>query len=266
MDAPPAHFFDYLDFDDPNSYQSPEQDDDDDAIRLNPFSQYSSKQDAGGPQSLADARAAVPRADVWDGFADQIAPMATANQKQLFVDPQLYSPESEQEETKAQIKVIPMDMSAPSTRRTSRTKSPSRRTSKSASTSTDITPPDQEPPRKRRAKRIKKESTMGEEDRRRRKFLERNRIAASKCREKKKLYVSELEETKIGLETHHAHLQLEATSLMAEISRLKHRLMAHAKCNDVHIDRWLNNEARKFVQTNNELFGQAFLPFGPGPV
>lgn len=264
MDAPPSHFFDYLDFDDPNAYQSPDQDDDVDAIRLNPFNQYSSKQGVDGPQTLADPRAAIPRADVWDGFTDEVATMSTADQKQLFVDPELYSPDSEKDETKAQIQVIPMGMSQPSTRRTSRTKSPSHRTSKSGSISTDITPPEQEPPKKRKVKRIKKESNTAEEDRRRRKFLERNRIAASKCREKKKQYVSELEETKIGLETHHTHLQLEANALIAEISGLKHRLMAHAKCNDVNIDRWLNNEARKFVQTNNELFGQSFLPFAPG--
>jgi cyclic AMP-dependent transcription factor ATF-2 len=195
---------------------------------------------------------------------EQVALMATADQQFLFVDPELYSPDSEREETSPQIQVMPMAMSQPSTRRSSRTTSPSHRTSKSGSTSTDITPPEPEPPRKRKPKRIKKESDTGEEDKRRRKFLERNRIAASKCREKKKQYVSELEETKIGLETHHTHLQLEVNALVAEISGLKHRLMAHAKCNDVHIDRWLNNEARKFVQTNNELFGQSFLPFDAG--
>lgn len=99
---------------------------------------------------------------------------------------------------------------------------------------------------------------MVQDETKRNKFLERNRIAASKCREKKKMYVSELEETKIGLETQHAHLQMEYNGLLGEVSGLKHHLMAHAKCNDANIDRWLNNEARRFVQTTNELFGQSF--------
>lgn len=118
---------------------------------------------------------------------------------------------------------------------------------------------------------------MVEDETKRNKFLERNRIAASKCREKKKMYVSELEETKIGLETQHAHLQMEYNGLLGEVSGLKHHLMAHAKCNDANIDRWLNNEARRFVQTTNELFGQSFafgqssatqppgMTPGPGP-
>jgi cyclic AMP-dependent transcription factor ATF-2 len=267
MDSSSARFLDYLAFDDPDPYQSPQQEDEDGAIHLNPFSPYNVKQELGGPQTLADPRDAVPRADVWDGLSGQVEPMGTADQTQLFVDPELYSPDSGDDETKAQIQVIPMGMSQPSTRRPSRsTKSPSRRTSKSGSISTtDITPPEMEPPRKRKTRRTKRQSSTVEEDRRRRKFLERNRIAASKCREKKKQYVSELEETKIELETQHTQLQMEASALIAEISTLKHRLMAHAKCNDGNIDRWLNNEARRFVQTNNELFGQPFLAFPPNP-
>jgi len=124
--------------------------------------------------------------------------------------------------------------------------------SNSLSASTDITVPDLEPPRKRtRSKKIKKEAP---EDNKRNKFLERNRVAASKCREKKKQFVSELEENKIALERQHAQLQDEYTSLVAEVGTLKHQLMTHAKCNDGNIDKWLANEARKFVQTS-DIFG-----------
>lgn len=265
MDSSSARFLDYLAFDDPDPYQSPQQQEEDGPIHINPFSPYNVKQEFGG-QTLADPRDAVPRADVWDGLSGQVEPMTTADQAQLFVDPELYSPDSGDEDTKPQIQVVPLGMSQPSTRRPSSTKSPSRRTSKSGSISTtDITPPETEPPKKRKVRRTKRQSNTVEEDRRRRKFLERNRIAASKCREKKKQYVSELEETKIELEAQHTQLQMEANALIAEISTLKHRLMAHAKCNDANIDRWLNNEARRFVQTNNELFGQPFLAFAPGP-
>ncbi len=189
--------------------------------------------------------------------------METMDQKFLLVDPELYSPESEAD-IKPQIQVLPMDTSEPSTRRSSETTSPSHRSSNFGSISTDITPPEPEPPKKRKPKKIKKEPEVIDEDRRRRRFLERNRIAASKCREKKKRYVSDLEEMRIGLESHHISLQFEVNALIAEISGLKHRLMTHAKCNDVHIDRWLNNEARKFVQTNNEVLGQTFVPMAPG--
>lgn len=121
------------------------------------------------------------------------------------------------------------------------------------SAATAITPPDPEPPRKRTrsTKKIKKEPL---EDHKRNKFLERNRIAASKCREKKKQFVSELEETKGSLEQRHAHLQVEYNALITEVGTLKHELMGHAKCNDSNIDSWIANEARKFVQTS-DLFG-----------
>ena len=55
--------------------------------------------------------------------------------------------------------------------------------------------------------------------------------------------MSDLEETKIGLD-----------GLLGEVSGLKHHLMAHAKCNDPNIDRWLDNDARRSVQTSNEIF------------
>ncbi|KAJ9155969.1 hypothetical protein NKR19_g4237 [Coniochaeta hoffmannii] len=121
------------------------------------------------------------------------------------------------------------------------------------SVATDITEPDPEPPKKRTRStmKIKKEAP---EDNKRNKFLERNRIAASKCREKKKEFVSKLEETKTSLEHKHARLQMEYNALLAEVGTLKHDLMTHAKCNDTNIDKWIANEARKFVQTS-DIFG-----------
>lgn len=148
----------------------------------------------------------------------------------------------------------------PSTRPTSRLKSRSSHKSEQSTSSsstclsavTAITPPDPEPPKKRtRTTKIKKEP---HEDDKRNKFLERNRIAASKCREKKKQFVSELEETKVVLEGRHARLQGEYDALVTEVGSLKHQLMMHAKCNDANIDKWISNEAAKFVQTR-DLFG-----------
>ncbi|KAF4975385.1 hypothetical protein FZEAL_7836 [Fusarium zealandicum] len=82
----------------------------------------------------------------------------------------------------------------------------------------------------------------------RNKFLKRNRIAASKCRQKKKEWVNNLEETRYGLEHQHSSLQMEYNGLVDEVSRMKTQLMQHAACNDPNIDQWIENEARKFVQ------------------
>ncbi|KAK0651945.1 hypothetical protein B0T16DRAFT_454360 [Cercophora newfieldiana] len=264
MDTPSHFFNDCMDFGDPNPYQSPEQDAADASAAMFPLHQYTPHDDKLALEATApslDGRLR-PRMDMWGGFADQFDPMA-ADQKPLFVDPGLYDGESENDEIKAQIQVLSMEMSRPSTRRASSSKSGSNRTTKSESASTDITPPDQEPPKKRKSRKAKRDPENGVEEHKRSKFLERNRIAASKCREKKKQYVSDLEETKIGLETQHAHLQMEYNGLLGEVSGLKHHLMTHAKCNDPNIDRWLNNEATRFVQTSNEIFGQPFGQFPP---
>lgn len=124
--------------------------------------------------------------------------------------------------------------------------------SNSLSATTNPTPPDPEPPRKRT--RSKKVKNVAPEDDKRNKFLERNRVAASKCREKKKEFVSKLEETKITLERKHHQLQMDYNSLVSEVGTLKHELMTHAKCDDPNIDRWLAIEAARFVNTS-DFFG-----------
>ncbi|KAK5662785.1 hypothetical protein OQA88_6193 [Cercophora sp. LCS_1] len=265
----PSHFFnECMDFDDPNPYQSPERDAGDPEAML-AFHPYDGKLTFGDMPPSPDGRELEPRMGVWDGFADQFDTLPADQNKPMFVDPGLYDEESENDDIKAQIQVLSMQMShaisRPSTRRTSSVKSVSQGTSNSSNASTDITPPNQGPPKKRKSRKAKRGPGTGEEEHKRSKFLERNRIAASKCREKKKQYVSDLEETKIGLETQHAHLQMEYNGLLGEVSGLKHHLMAHAKCNDPNIDRWLNNEARRFVATSNDMFGQPFGQFNQTP-
>lgn len=87
-----------------------------------------------------------------------------------------------------------------------------------------------------------------EDGTRRNKFLKRNRIAASKCRQKKKEWVGSLEETKCILENQRSTLESEYNDLVNEVSRMKMQLMNHAACNDPNIDQWIDNEARTFVQ------------------
>lgn len=89
----------------------------------------------------------------------------------------------------------------------------------------------------------------GEENGRRNKFLERNRVAASKCRQKKKEWMHGLEETKNELEKTHNTLHETLNGLLAEIAVMKEHLMNHAQCGDPTIDQWFSNEARKFVES-----------------
>ncbi|KAM4065813.1 bZIP transcription factor [Hirsutella rhossiliensis] len=95
------------------------------------------------------------------------------------------------------------------------------------------------------------------QDAKRSRCLERNRIAASKCREKKKQWVHELEATKDELESRHASLQREYSGLLDEATQIKTSLMAHAVCNDRNIDMWIESEAVRFVRRSNRRHQQA---------
>ncbi|KAF5562606.1 transcription factor atf21 [Fusarium phyllophilum] len=128
----------------------------------------------------------------------------------------------------------------------------------SRGTKTQRQQPEVEPTPKRRQRRASKESSLKEEDEdendgldeteTRSKFLKRNRIAASKCRQKKKVWMRELEETKENLENEYNALQSQYSDLMGELTTIKNQLMDHASCNDANIDQWLDNEAKKYVQ------------------
>lgn len=99
---------------------------------------------------------------------------------------------------------------------------------------------------------VKREpSSGGEEDAKRTKYLERNRVAASKCRQKKKEWVHELEESKAEMEARHVELQREYGVLLGEVSMIKNMLMRHAACKDPNIDQWIGLEAKKFVQKSS---------------
>lgn len=76
---------------------------------------------------------------------------------------------------------------------------------------------------------------------------ERNRVAASSCRKRKKRRTETLEEKNSCLEATHSHLQGEHGRLLQEVSRLKNLLVCHASCQDPNIDGWIKNEASKYV-------------------
>uniref|UniRef100_A0AAY5KMH1 Cyclic AMP-dependent transcription factor ATF-2 n=1 Tax=Esox lucius TaxID=8010 RepID=A0AAY5KMH1_ESOLU len=67
-------------------------------------------------------------------------------------------------------------------------------------------------------------------DEKRRKFLERNRAAASRCRQKRKVWVSSLEKKAEDLNAMNGQLQNEVTLLRSEVAQLKQLLLAHKDC------------------------------------
>lgn len=76
---------------------------------------------------------------------------------------------------------------------------------------------------------------------------QRNRVAASKCRQKKRETVDELKEQSSSLEAQNNNLHIEYERLRKEIGQTKSDLMHHTECNDNNINRWISNEARTYV-------------------
>ena len=93
-----------------------------------------------------------------------------------------------------------------------------------------------------------KASNDGHKPQPRTRSLERNRIAASRCRQKKKEWLSGLEAKKSKLEKQYKSLQSEYNELLDEVTQLKSILMIHAGCNDQNIDGWINNEANTYIR------------------
>ncbi|VUC24684.1 unnamed protein product [Clonostachys rosea] len=153
------------------------------------------------------------------------------------------------------------------TRKSSRTSSNSSIPSLVSSASSNNSQPKK---RTRKASRKKQQSLSKqelrtsdkEEDSKRNKYLERNRLAASKCRQKKKEWMHDLEETKGILESKHSALQREYSALLQEVSQIKTFLMAHSNCHDPNIDQWIEGEARRFVRKSID---GSFISLGHRP-
>ncbi|KAI8642793.1 hypothetical protein BD408DRAFT_415946 [Parasitella parasitica] len=111
---------------------------------------------------------------------------------------------------------------------------PASSTSYSVSTST----------RKSRKQRISSVSSSGKEDddeeSKRKHFLERNRQAALKCRQRKKQWLANLQHRVEFLSTDNEQLQSQATMLREEIVNLKTLLLAHRDCKTFNENMALN--------------------------
>nr|XP_046239907.1 cyclic AMP-dependent transcription factor ATF-7b isoform X2 [Scatophagus argus] len=76
----------------------------------------------------------------------------------------------------------------------------------------------------------RRRATEMDPDERRQRFLERNRAAASRCRQKRKLWVNSLEKKADDLANINVSLTNEVTLLRNEVAQLKQLLLAHKDC------------------------------------
>ncbi|KAJ5939484.1 hypothetical protein N7466_002618 [Penicillium verhagenii] len=87
----------------------------------------------------------------------------------------------------------------------------------------------------------------------RERHLERNRIAANKCREKRKREHARMQ-TALDIEAaRHKNLQAEVGVLREEIWYLKNELFVHAKCDDRFINSQLDEMASRFAHGAGDL-------------
>ncbi|XP_043361285.1 cyclic AMP-dependent transcription factor ATF-2 isoform X5 [Dermochelys coriacea] len=99
-------------------------------------------------------------------------------------------------------------------------------------TSTTETPasPAQPTPQTQNTGGRRRRAANEDPDEKRRKFLERNRAAASRCRQKRKVWVQSLEKKAEDLSSLNGQLQNEVTLLRNEVAQLKQLLLAHKDC------------------------------------
>jgi len=168
----------------------------------------------------------------------------------------------------------------PDTRSPSRTRSGSSildRASKSTSVSTApplVSSPTQLPPPsapaptppsppKRRGPAARPK-TQEELDARRENDLERNREAAKKCRQRKKVNEEALKQQLMELTTSNQRLLHDSNCLKEECEKLKEILRAHGHCNDPRIDQWIHNEANRIVASKTAAtLSQEQARYGP---
>jgi bZIP transcription factor len=99
---------------------------------------------------------------------------------------------------------------------------------------------------RRRKKSARKQSAAGptvDGDDKRNQFLERNRVAASKCRQKKKEWTSNLEQRARELQASKTSLSLLVSSLREELLYLKGEALNHTTCDCTSVREYLGRHA-----------------------
>ncbi|KAL8964986.1 MAG: hypothetical protein Q9183_004098 [Haloplaca sp. 2 TL-2023] len=113
---------------------------------------------------------------------------------------------------------------------------------------------DNNPPQKRarkngRSTKANRHPLSSAEDVRRNKFLERNRIAASKCRQKKKEWTQNLEARARELHKENSSLRLLVDSLRDEMLFIKGEMVKHSSCGCEPIQDWLKSSANSIADS-----------------
>lgn len=105
------------------------------------------------------------------------------------------------------------------------------------------------------------------EDVKRSKFLERNRVAASKCRQKKKEWTQNLENRARELQKNNNQLRVVVESCREEVLFLKGELLKHSQCDCESIQAFLKSGADSFVDhaLEEDLFGHMISPVESSP-
>ena len=105
------------------------------------------------------------------------------------------------------------------------------------------------------------------EDVKRSKFLERNRVAASKCRQKKKEWTQNLENRARELQKNNHQLRMVVDSCRQEILFLKGELLKHSQCECEPIQSFIKSGGNDFAEREQEdyPFKREISPIGSMP-
>ncbi|CAO3638417.1 unnamed protein product [Mucor fragilis] len=109
-------------------------------------------------------------------------------------------------------------------------------------------------PTKKRNRTVK----LPEDEEKRKNFLERNRIAALKCRQRKKQWLSNLQNRVEYLINDNDQLQMEANALRKEIMDLKTLLVAHKDCPQYNAALMSKNNYANILQQQQPVYHQHF--------
>lgn len=105
---------------------------------------------------------------------------------------------------------------------------------------------DDVPKVKKPRKSKKKPLTRDQEEAKRKKFLERNRIAADKCRQNRKKWIDDLQNRAHFLNADNAAKKATVEQLEQELVQLRSLLFIHSRaCNQEDIGRWVEQEATR---------------------
>ena len=97
--------------------------------------------------------------------------------------------------------------------------------------------------RGRKSNKVRQGEPNTEEDTKRERFLERNRVAASKCRQRKKEWMGGLENRARELQNQRTHLSAYVASLREEVLYLKDEMLKHNQCGCTKIREYLGGQA-----------------------